>query len=157
MGGTAIWRASEMIVAKGRRIAAEVLEAAEADIISPTGLPRRRHQPSVPLLEVAARARAPDTPLDTYHAWTRERMTYPNGAHVAEVEIDRDTGQVSSGAADRGGRLRRAGEPDDRRRPGARRDRPGCRPGAAGARGLRRGNRPADCRIVHGLRHAARR
>ena len=49
----------------------------------------------MPLLEVAARARALDTPLDTYHAWTREHMTYPNGAHVAEVEIDRDTGQVS--------------------------------------------------------------
>ncbi len=47
------------------------------------------------LLEVAARARALDTPLDTYHAWTREHMTYPNGTHVVEVEIDRDTGRVS--------------------------------------------------------------
>src|SRR5205807_4866393 len=32
MGGTAIWRASEEIVVKGTRIAAEALEAAEADI-----------------------------------------------------------------------------------------------------------------------------
>jgi aerobic carbon-monoxide dehydrogenase large subunit len=32
MGGTAIWRASEEIIAKGTRIAAEALEAAEADI-----------------------------------------------------------------------------------------------------------------------------
>src|SRR5204863_2257312 len=32
MGGTAIWRASEQIIEKGRRIAAETLEAAEDDI-----------------------------------------------------------------------------------------------------------------------------
>jgi carbon-monoxide dehydrogenase large subunit len=96
MGGTAIWRASDEIIAKGRRVAADMLEAAEADIhfadghfsVAGTNL-------SVPLQEVAGRARALDTPLDTYHAWTREHMTYPNGAHVAEVEIDRDTGQVS--------------------------------------------------------------
>jgi len=45
---------------------------------------------SVSLLDVAARA-----PLDTYHAWTREHLTYPNGTHVVEVEIDRDTGVAS--------------------------------------------------------------
>jgi carbon-monoxide dehydrogenase large subunit len=44
---------------------------------------------------VAARARNDGTPLDTYHAWTREHMTFPNGAHVAEVEIDPETGVVS--------------------------------------------------------------
>jgi carbon-monoxide dehydrogenase large subunit len=49
----------------------------------------------VALLDVAAIARDKGTALDTYHAWTREWMTYPNGAHVVEVEIDRDTGQVS--------------------------------------------------------------
>ncbi|HLB97732.1 MAG TPA: molybdopterin cofactor-binding domain-containing protein, partial [Acetobacteraceae bacterium] len=96
MGGTAIWRASDSIIAKGRRVAAEMLEAAGEEIhfadgyFSVTGTNR-----SVALLEVATRARALDTPLDTYFAWTREHMTYPNGAHIAEVEIDRDTGQVS--------------------------------------------------------------
>jgi aerobic carbon-monoxide dehydrogenase large subunit len=50
---------------------------------------------SMPLLTVAARAREADAPLDTYHAWTREAMTFPNGTHVVEVEIDRDTGLVS--------------------------------------------------------------
>ena len=96
MAGTAIWRASDAIIAKGRRVAAGMLEAAEADIhfadgrFGATGTNR-----SVGLLAVAARARALGTPLDTYHAWTREHMTYPNGTHVAEVEIDRDTGRVS--------------------------------------------------------------
>ena len=91
MGGTAIWRASETIVAKGRTAAAEMLEAAEADIAFSDGhfavVGTNR---SVSLLDVAARA-----PLDTYHAWTREHLTYPNGAHVVEVEIDRDTGVAS--------------------------------------------------------------
>jgi carbon-monoxide dehydrogenase large subunit len=96
MGGTAIWRASEEIIAKGTGIAAEALEAAEADIrfaegsFVVAGIDR-----SVALLDVAAIARDKGMPLDTYHAWTREWMTFPNGAHVVEVEIDRDTGQAA--------------------------------------------------------------
>jgi aerobic carbon-monoxide dehydrogenase large subunit len=95
MGGTAIWRASDEIIAKGTRIAADALEATEADIrfaegrFEVSGTDR-----SVALLDIAAIARAKGAPLDTYHAWTREWMTFPNGAHVAEVEIDRETGQV---------------------------------------------------------------
>jgi aerobic carbon-monoxide dehydrogenase large subunit len=96
MGGTAIWRASDEIIAKGTRIAAEALEAAEADIrfadgsFVVTGTDRR-----LALLDVAAIGRGKGVPLDTYHYWTREWMTYPNGTHVVEIEIDRDTGQVT--------------------------------------------------------------
>jgi len=96
MGGTAIFRASEEIVAKGRPIAASMLEAAEADIhfddgsYSIAGTDR-----SVGLLDVAAKARDQGSPLDTYHFWTREHMTFPNGTHVVEVEIDRGTGRVA--------------------------------------------------------------
>jgi len=50
---------------------------------------------SVALLDVAVKARDRGAPLDTYHAWTREWMTFPNGTHIVEVEIDPDTGQVS--------------------------------------------------------------
>ena len=130
---------------KGRPIAADALEAAEADIAFADGhfavVGTNR---SISLLDVAARAREAGTPLDTYHAWTREHMTFPNGTHVVEVEIDRDTGAVALVRADGGGRLRRAGQSDDRRRPGAWRDRAGRRPGAAGARGLRCAT-PARC------------
>jgi carbon-monoxide dehydrogenase large subunit len=96
MGGTAIFRASEEIVAKGRPIAASLLEAADVDIdfadgaFSVAGTDR-----SVGLLDVAAKAREAGTPLDTYHFWTREHMTFPNGTHVVEVEIDRGTGRVA--------------------------------------------------------------
>jgi aerobic carbon-monoxide dehydrogenase large subunit len=95
MGGTAIWRAADEIIAKGTRIAADALEAADADIrfgdgrFEVSGTDR-----SVSLLDVAAVAHEKGAPLDTYYAWTREWMTFPNGAHVAEVEIDRDTGQA---------------------------------------------------------------
>src|SRR6202162_6156806 len=95
MGGTAIWRASDLIIEKGTRVAAEALEAAEADIrfidgdFVVTGTDRR-----IALIEVARIARAAGTPLDTYYAWTREWMTFPNGTHVAEIEIDRETGAV---------------------------------------------------------------
>ncbi|HET7882680.1 MAG TPA: xanthine dehydrogenase family protein molybdopterin-binding subunit [Acetobacteraceae bacterium] len=96
MGGTAIWRASETIIQKAMPIAADVLEAAEADIefndghFAVVGTNR-----SVALLDIAAKAREADTPLDTYHAWTREHMTFPNGTHVVEVEIDPETGSVA--------------------------------------------------------------
>jgi carbon-monoxide dehydrogenase large subunit len=96
MGGTAIFRAAEMVIEKGTRIAAEALEAAEADIVfadacfTVAGTDRR-----IALMEIAALARETGTPLDSYYAWTREWMTYPNGIHVAEIEIERDTGQVT--------------------------------------------------------------
>ena len=96
MGGTAIWRASETIVEKGKRIAAEALEAAEADISFQDGhFVVAGTNVSIALLEVASRARDAGTPLDTFHAWTREHMTFPNGTHVVEVEIDRGTGLVA--------------------------------------------------------------
>jgi carbon-monoxide dehydrogenase large subunit len=96
MGGTAIWRAAEEVIAKGIRIAVEVLEAAEPDIRFEEGrFVVSGTDRAVPLIEVVAIARDKGAPLDTYHYWTREWMTFPNGAHVAEVEIDRDTGQVS--------------------------------------------------------------
>jgi aerobic carbon-monoxide dehydrogenase large subunit len=95
MGGTAIWRACEEIVTKGRRVAAQMLEVGEGDVefddgrFVVTGTDR-----SVTLLAVAQEARRQDTPLDTFHAWTREAMTFPSGAHVVEVEIDRATGRT---------------------------------------------------------------
>jgi aerobic carbon-monoxide dehydrogenase large subunit len=96
MGGTAIWRASDAIVKRGRLVAAETLNAPPDEIQFEDGLfsvPGTNR--SIALMEVAALARSANTPLDTYEHWTREAMTFPNGTHVAEVEIDRDTGQIT--------------------------------------------------------------
>jgi carbon-monoxide dehydrogenase large subunit len=96
MGGTAIWRAADIIIEKGRRIAAETLEAAEADLRFEDGqFVVAGTDRAIDLLRIAKIAREAGDPLDTYYAWTREWMTFPNGAHVAEIEIDRDTGEVS--------------------------------------------------------------
>jgi carbon-monoxide dehydrogenase large subunit len=96
MGGTAMWRASDEIIAKGTALAADALEAAEADIRFEDGrFVVSGTDRAIGLLEVAAVGREKNRPIDTYHAWKREHLTFPNGAHVVEVEIDRDTGRVS--------------------------------------------------------------
>jgi carbon-monoxide dehydrogenase large subunit len=46
-------------------------------------------------MDVARQARTDGTPLDTYQHFTREYHTFPNGCHIAEVEIDRETGAVT--------------------------------------------------------------
>lgn len=96
MAGTAMARASEEIIRKGMALAAEALEASEADIrftdgrFVVTGTDR-----AIGLLDVAAIGRDKGKPLDTYHFWKREHLTFPNGTHVAEVEIDPETGRVT--------------------------------------------------------------
>jgi carbon-monoxide dehydrogenase large subunit len=96
MGGTAMWRASDEIIAKGTALAADALEASEVDIRFEDGrFVVSGTDRAISLLEVAALGRQKGKPLDTFHAWTREHMTFPNGAHVVEVEIDRDTGRTS--------------------------------------------------------------
>ena len=94
MAGTAMARASEEIVKKGTALAAEMLEASEADIRFDAGHPEGGRftvagtDRSVGLVEVAAIGRDKGKPLDTYHFWKREHLTFPNGTHVAEVEVD---------------------------------------------------------------------
>jgi aerobic carbon-monoxide dehydrogenase large subunit len=83
------------VIEKGRRLAATLLEAAEADIeyraggFEVAGTDRR-----LSLFEVAARARAAGEPLDT-NLVTETQQTFPNGCHIAEVEVDPDTGAVA--------------------------------------------------------------
>ncbi len=96
MAGTAMWRASDEIIKKGIALAADALEASEADIkfendrFVVSGTDR-----AIGLLEVAAIGRDKGKPLDTYHLWKREHLTFPNGAHVVEVEVDPETGRVT--------------------------------------------------------------
>ena len=96
MAGTAIFMAAEQIKEKGRRIAAVMMEAAEADIDFSDGAFRivgtDRH---VGLMAVAAHARQTGNSLDTYQEFTREHHTFPNGCHVAEVEVDPETGLIT--------------------------------------------------------------
>jgi aerobic carbon-monoxide dehydrogenase large subunit len=103
MGGIASARACDQVIEKARRIAAHALEAAAADIryrngafeVVGTDLRLR-------LGEVAALAQDPaklpegETPgLGETCLYRRPtECNFPNGAHVAEVEIDPDTGRL---------------------------------------------------------------
>jgi carbon-monoxide dehydrogenase large subunit len=96
MGGTAMWRASDEIVKKGTALAADILEASEADIRFEDGkFVVSGTDRGVGILEVAVFGREKGKPLDTYHFWKREHLTFPNGTHVVEVEVDPETGRVT--------------------------------------------------------------
>ncbi|HJU19964.1 MAG TPA: xanthine dehydrogenase family protein molybdopterin-binding subunit [Stellaceae bacterium] len=98
--GTAIVRAGEKVVAAGRQIAAHVLEAAEADIAFRAGrFVIAGTDRSVGLLELAAQLHAglklpPELPqsLDVATVSDGPPSAFPNGCHIAEVEIDPETG-----------------------------------------------------------------
>jgi len=93
MGGTAIFRAAAMVVEKGTPIAAELLQAKPEETTFEGGRFRAGGR-EAGILDVAAEAMRRGTPLDSYYFWTREAMTYPSGTHVAEVEVDPETGGV---------------------------------------------------------------
>jgi carbon-monoxide dehydrogenase large subunit len=101
--GAAIIEASQKVIEQGRHIASIVLEAAVADIefsdgrFTIVGTDR-----GIGIMELAEKLRAgialpPDVPrtLDVKHIHESAPSAYPNGCHVAEVEIDPDTGVTS--------------------------------------------------------------
>jgi aerobic carbon-monoxide dehydrogenase large subunit len=99
--GMAIVEASKLIIEKGKRAAAHLMEAAEADIefaggrFTIAGTDR-----SIDIMELARRLREGKMPegvpssLDVDHTSEPVPSTFPNGCHVAEVEIDPETGIV---------------------------------------------------------------
>ncbi len=102
VSGNAIVKASEKVVEAGRQIAAHVLEAAVADIefrrgrFVITGTDR-----SVGLMELAGKIHTglqlpPDLlkSLDVADIYDGPPSAFPNGCHIAEVEVDPDTGMV---------------------------------------------------------------
>jgi carbon-monoxide dehydrogenase large subunit len=97
--GMAIVEASKLVIEKGKRAAAHLMEAAEADIEFGNGrFTIAGTDRSIDIIELAKRMRegkmpegVPDT-LDVDHTTEVVPSTFPNGCHVAEVEIDPDTG-----------------------------------------------------------------
>jgi len=95
MAGSALVKVIDAVIAKGKPIAARLLQAKEADVRFLNGA-YHADGTSVGLLEVAEAERGDGgTPLDTYIWNPLDKITFPNGVHVAEVEIDPDTGLVS--------------------------------------------------------------
>jgi carbon-monoxide dehydrogenase large subunit len=100
--GTAIVEASAKVIERGRENAGAVLEASAADIEFRDGrFVIAGTDRSIGLMELAARLRAgvtlPDNvpkSLDVKHVTEAIPSAFPNGCHVAEVEIDPSTGGV---------------------------------------------------------------
>lgn len=103
LSGLGILRCAETVEAKGKRIAARLLEAAEADMVAERGYFRvAGTDRGVTLAAVAQAAWNPAmVPEDEglgleASAHPVQRVpNYPNGCHVAEVEIDAETGRVA--------------------------------------------------------------
>ncbi len=91
VGGVAAQRAGEAAAEAGRKLAGEMLEAAEADIELVDGRYRvLGTDRGVGLFEVAARAGGRG--LEGAGNFQPSIHTFPNGCHVCELEIDSATG-----------------------------------------------------------------
>jgi carbon-monoxide dehydrogenase large subunit len=100
--GAAIVEASDKVIESGRQIAAHILEAAAADIEFRAGrFVIAGTDRAIGIMELAARLHAgltlpPELPqtLDIQHIANGPPSAYPNGCHIAEVEVDPETGTV---------------------------------------------------------------
>jgi aerobic carbon-monoxide dehydrogenase large subunit len=96
--GGAIARTVDAVIAKGKRVAAMLLQAEEADVTYGDGKFSVQNR-EVSLFEVAVHAAelkkqgAIDENLDTT-AKIKAPSSFPNGCHVAEIELDADTGKL---------------------------------------------------------------
>jgi carbon-monoxide dehydrogenase large subunit len=99
--GQAIVESSRLVIEKGKRAAAHMLEASEADIEFADGsFTIAGTDRSIDIMELAKRlhdGKVPDgvpDSLDVDHTSEVVPSAFPNGCHVAEVEVDPDTGVV---------------------------------------------------------------
>ena len=102
VGGSAIVKAMDKVIDKSKKIAAHLLEAAEGDIEFKDGVfTVAGTDRSKTLAEVSLTAYVPhnypeglEPGLDETAFYDPLNFTYPAGTHIAEVEIDPETGVV---------------------------------------------------------------
>ena len=106
IGGSALWMAADKVIAKSKRIAAHLLEAADIDVefavgadggnFAVAGTDRRISLTEVAKASFQAGRLPPGLEGGLYESGTfaPEDNTYPNGCHICEVEIDPDTGAL---------------------------------------------------------------
>lgn len=104
VGGSALVRAAEKVIGKGRRIAAHLLEASEQDIefavsgsggqFTVAGTDRRLSLEEIAVAANAAHHLPPECEpgLDESAFYDPKAFAFSNGAHVCEIEIDPETG-----------------------------------------------------------------
>jgi aerobic carbon-monoxide dehydrogenase large subunit len=106
LGGTAVMKATEIVVDKAREVAADLLEAASADVVldADRGVFHVAGTPSVTRswadvgeagdLTTPMGEGPTGQPLEAALTHTAEKATFPFGAHLAVVEVDTETGRV---------------------------------------------------------------
>jgi carbon-monoxide dehydrogenase large subunit len=100
VGGSAIVQALDKVIAKGRKIAAHLLEASEGDIVFKDGkFTVAGTDRSKTFGEVAITAYIPhkypaglEAGLEESAVYDPKNFTFPAGCHICEVEIDPETG-----------------------------------------------------------------
>ena len=96
IGGVSVDRAGKKLAAQIREIAAEALEASAGDIELADGMARiAGTDRTVSFADIAAHPRATPEKLKAANEFGNDPPTFPNGAHVAEVEVDPATGAVA--------------------------------------------------------------
>jgi carbon-monoxide dehydrogenase large subunit len=102
LGGSALCLAADKVIDKGKKIAAHLMEAAAQDIEFNDGTFKvAGTDRSVTLKQVAMAAFQParlppgfEGGLYEHATFVASKETYPNGCHIAEVEVDLETGHV---------------------------------------------------------------
>ena len=103
MVGSALALACDEAIARGKLVAEQIFEAAAADIefidghyrVAGTDLKMGILEVAVAAKKMPALPEALAAGLDNRSKFTSPAMTYPNGCHICEVEIDPDTGVVA--------------------------------------------------------------
>jgi carbon-monoxide dehydrogenase large subunit len=103
VGGTAIVKALDKVIAKGKKIAAHLMEAAESDVeFSDGAFKVAGTDKSIPFAQVALTAYVPhnyphdklEPGLNENAFYDPQNFTFPAGSYVCEVEVDPETGVV---------------------------------------------------------------
>lgn len=92
MGGSAAVGAAEKLLERARAIASEMLQSPAVEISLEGGAFTSAGGGRVSWGEIARHCESQGTVLEESFVFKSETMTYPNGCHVCEVEVDPDTG-----------------------------------------------------------------
>ncbi|HYD07110.1 MAG TPA: xanthine dehydrogenase family protein molybdopterin-binding subunit, partial [Reyranella sp.] len=103
VGGSAIMKAADKVIAKGKKIAAHLMEASVADVVFENGTFKvAGTDKAVPLGQAVFAAYVPhnypleelEPGMDENAFYDPSNFVYPAGTQICEVEVDPDTGEV---------------------------------------------------------------
>jgi carbon-monoxide dehydrogenase large subunit len=95
-GGASVASATRKLADNLKELAADALEASPRDLEFADGMVRvAGTDRAMSLSDLASRPGATDDKLTAADAFTPPAPTFPNGTHIAEVEIDEETGETA--------------------------------------------------------------